>query len=417
MQERDPYRWIIFLFLFSTFTLQFSTYLSWNPFIPLANHLFGFTASQSASIVASVALGRMLFQIPGGIVVDIYSAKKLLIISMLILAASTSIVGLDSNYVIILIGQFLIGMSGVVICPLCIKLVIAAFPADERDFISGMLNSAAAVAVILTNSIIPFIIHNYGWNMAFYAMGFACLFIAILIGACLKIPQNAALFSTKGKHKKFQLSEFTSLIVQKRFLIVISVHAGAIYTTWGINSWLAMYLSSGAHISSQMAGQMMFLFGIFGCLSMALAGRFVKGGFRQRCFFLLGDLTLTIILALCIPFIHDPRILWIYISFLGIVNFAHFGPLNIFISNLIENKFFATALAISIFLWQIASIIQSLIIGKILDNIDASIAYFFVFFILSLGALFGSISLCIVLHKGRQLKKIYHSYRRRIILK
>lgn len=413
MQKRDPYRWIIFLFLFSTFTLQFSTYLSWNPFIPLASDLFNFTASQSASIVASVALGRMLFQIPGGIVVDIYSAKKLLIISMLILAISTTIVGLDSNYIIILIGQFCIGMSGVVICPLCIKLVIAAFPIDERDFISGMLNSAAAVAVILTNSIIPFIIHQYGWNMAFYAMGFACLFIAILICVGLKIPQNPMLFSPKVKHKKFQLSEFIALIKNKRFLIIISVHAGAIYTTWGINSWLAMYLSAGAQINSTTAGRMMFLFGIFGCLSMALAGRFVKGGFKSRCLFLLGDLGLTIVLALCIPLIKDPRILWIYISLLGIVNFAHFGPLNIFISNLIETKFFATALAISIFLWQIASIIQSLIIGKILDHVDATIAYFFVFFILSLGALIGCISLCIVLHKGRLVKKIYHSYIRR----
>ena len=407
--HHSPYRWIVLLFLFSAFTLQFSTYLSWNPFIPLAGNLFGFTASQSALIVAAVAFGRMMFQIPGGMVVDLFSAKRLLILSMVILSLCTALVGFGGSYAGILAGQLCIGMAGVVVMPLCIKVVIEYFPPEETDVVSGVLNSAASVAVILTNVLIPFAVVNWTWNSAFYLMGAGCAVIAVLIGFFLKLPADRA----KSGRKKMQLRQFADLIKDKRFLLAMAAHAGAIYTTWGINSWLAMYLSKSAGLDTETVSQMMLLFGVCGCISMACAGLLTRGSFKKRCVFLLGIFSITLTMLLILPLIKDELLLWGYVALLGIIAFAHFGPLNVFVSNLVEQRVFATAMAISIFTWQIASITQSLLIGRILDFITGDIAYHFIFMIIGLGSVSGCFAMIRALHYGRRIMRAYSSRRRK----
>lgn len=414
LESKNPYRWVVLLFLFSAFTLQFSTYLSWNPFIPLSKDLFGFSASQSAIIVSTVALGRMLFQIPGGIVVDMFSAKKLLVISMLILSISTTLVGLGGEYWIILLGQFCIGMSGVVVMPLCIKVVIEWFPVQESDLVSGILNSAASVAVILTNVLIPFVVVNWVWNIAFYILGAGCFIAALLILFCLKLHKKD---STKVKRHKLKLSTFVDLIKNKRFLTAMAAHAGAIYTTWGINSWLAMYLRNSANLSTETVSQMMFLFGLCGCISMSTAGIFTRGDFQKRCKFLFGIFFITLLLLIGLPWIKSEMMLWIYVAILGIIAFAHFGPLNIFVSNLVDSKVFATAIAISIFVWQIASISQSLLIGRILDTLSTNISYHIAFAIIGLGSVSSCIAILRVIFRKRNIHKVYNSHRRNAVQK
>ena len=411
MPKKNPYRWVVLIFLFTAFTLQFSTYLSWNPFIPLSKDLFGFTASQSAFIVASVAFGRMLFQIPGGIVVDMFSAKKLLITSLLILSVSTTIVGLADSYWVILFGQFLIGLSGVVVMPLCIKVVLDWFPAQECDLVSGVLNSAASVAVILTNVLIPFVVLNFTWNMSFYILGAGCFSVAILILCCLKLHKQEP--TAKKKHK-FKLATFTDLLKDRRFRVAMMAHAGAIYTTWGINSWLAMYLKN-IGLDTQIVSQMMFLFGLYGCISMASAGVFTRGNFQRRCRFLFCIFFITLLMLIILPFINSEFILWIYVGFLGIIAFAHFGPLNVFVANLVDTKVFATAIAISIFVWQIASITQSLLIGKILDNMTDDISYHLAFLIIALGSISSCMALLKVLFRKKVIYKSHHSHRRNAV--
>lgn len=401
--NKNPYRWIVFFFLFSSFALQFTTYLSWNPFIPLASNIFGFTASQSAMIIAMVSLGRMLFQIPGGVIVDIFSAKKLLIISLIILSLATAFVGLRNNYLMILIGQFCIGMAGVVVCPLCIKVIIDYFPIEEQNFISGLLNSAATIAVIITNTFIPIITYKTNWHIVFYLMSILCLVLAICIKFSLKLSTN----KQKMKTSIPNFAEIKSLILQKKFLITISVHAGGMYTTWGINSWISMYLSHQTDLEPTSISKLMFIFGLCGFFSMAFSGRFIPNGFSNRSKFLFINLFLIVIFCIGLPFIKNTTILCFYIAILGIINFAYFGPLNILISNLVNRKIFATTIAISIFFWQITSIIQSIFVGKIIDLLPASISYNIVFLIISFGAIISCISLSIIMHQPRKLKNLF----------
>lgn len=407
-KNSSPYRWIVLLFLFAAFTLQFSTYLSWNPFIPMAHDLFGFTASQSAMVVAAVACGRMMFQIPGGIVVDMFSAKRLLAVSMAVLAACTALVGVSGTYAGILAGQFCIGMAGVVVMPLCIKVVIEYFPPKETDIVSGVLNSAASVAVIVTNILVPFAAVNWQWNSAFYIMAAGCAIVGLLICTCLHLPAQQA-----AAHKKFELRQFTDLLKDKRFRLALAAHAGAIYTTWGINSWLAMYLSKSAGLDTPTVSQMMLVFGLCGCISMASAGLFTRGSFRKRCVFLFGIFITTLIMLLVLPLIKNEAVLWVYTAVLGIAAFAHFGPLNIFVSNLVESRVFATAMAVSIFIWQIASIMQSLLIGRILDFVPGDAAYHLMFAIIGMGSVSSCLAIGRALHQGRKIRHVYYSYVRR----
>ena len=368
----SSYRWLIFLFIYMSFTTQYIVYLSWNPFVPLAGNVFGFSMVQCSSIVAAVALGRLLFQLPGGMLVDSFSAKRLLVCSIFALGICISLGALGGGrFAVIAASQFAIGLTGVMVWPLCIKVIVEYFPNNEQDVICGLLNTGATIAVMVTNVYIPYAVSAWNWEMAFIGIGLLCAVNVLLVGLFMKehpqhssaVPETAA----KPQRRGISCTAIRELLQNRGFVLCLIIYAGALYTSWGVNTWVTTYLLHDVGLAAATASKMMLVFGIAGCIALPLAGIFTRGSFRGRYYFLLGDLFFLATLLVTMPLVRTEGLLWLWSVLLGIGTFSHMGPLNLVIADFIDKRILGTAMALSLFIWQITAMAQSLLIGKALD--------------------------------------------------
>lgn len=385
-----PYRWVVFCLAYLAFFVQYTIYLSWNPFIPMAASLFNLTMQQTGNIVAAVAVGRILLQIPGGIVVDRFPAKQVLLLSLLVLGICTVGAGLKGSYTALFISQFCIGASGVVVWPLCLKLVVDWFPGRQRDLVAGLLNTGTTMAVACINALIPFAISTLVWSSGFYILGAAAIITAVII---LVVMKPAAVIPEKTQAPpKFSLDHILTLLRRTTFWYGLLVYVGAVYTSWGLNTWLIAYLIHQAGIPAQTAGSMMFLFGLCGAAGMPFVGMLTKGDPQRRCLVIGVILAVLTMMLLGLPWIQNPAVLWGYVAVLGIATFSYMGPVNMLITNLTDMHLFGTAMAIIVCVWQLSSILQSLGIGYLLDHSQGGNPYHLIFWILSAGSLLGCVA-------------------------
>jgi len=387
---RSSYRWVVFLFIYMAFMTQYVVYLSWNPFVPLAANVFAFSMGQCSAIVAAVAFGRLLFQLPGGMLVDRFSAKRLLMFSLAALGCCV-LIGASGNgsFQTILLSQFLIGMMGVMVWPLCIKVIVEYFPSSEQDFVCGLLNTGATIAVMITNVYVPYAVKELHWEFAFIGIAFLCLVNMLVLGFFMKAkPQMENSVLGAGKIKKAPISRHAigQLLKNKGFILCLVSYAGALYTSWGVNTWVTTYLLHGAGLDAGTVSKMMLVFGLTGCISLPLTGIVTRGSKKGRYYFLLADLFCLGTLLVCLPFIHTEALLWFFVVLLGAAAFAHMGPLNLVAVDFIDRNVLGTAMALSIFVWQITAMMQSALIGRALDLVSGAGGYLWMFLILAAGA-------------------------------
>ena len=229
-----PYRWVIFTFVYFSFTTQYISYLSWNPFIALAQDLFGFQIIQCSAVVAAIAIGRIIAQIPGGIIADKFPPKLVLVSSLSILGFLTLLISFKASFTIMLVGQFLISVSGIVVWPLAIKIVVDYFPLNKRDFMSGLLNTSATIAVMGTNFFIPYLVFNYSWQTVFQVISILCfLNVIILLIFMKKNGDKSESTIVAPNKKKFNFNDVGLLLKNKGFLLTLAVFTGALYSAWG----------------------------------------------------------------------------------------------------------------------------------------------------------------------------------------
>lgn len=386
-----PYRWVVFSLAYLAFFVQYTIYLSWNPFIPMAQQLFSLSMQQTGNIVAAVAVGRILLQIPGGILVDRFPAKYVLAVSLILLSVCTVGAGMKGTYAALLISQFCIGASGVVVWPLCIKLVVDWFPGHRRDLIAGLLNTGTSFSVASINALIPYAVSTLNWSDGFYLLGAAAITIALAVVIVMKsAPADSGKVAASPK-PKVSLNNIVTLLKRTAFWQGLMVYVGAVYTSWGLNTWLITYLIQQDGVPAQTASSMMFLFGICGAVGMPFVGMITKGDPQKRCLVIAAILGLLTIMIIGLPWIQNPAILWIYVAVLGVAAFSYMGPVNMLITDLVDMHLFGTAMAVIVCVWQFSSMVQSLWVGYLLDH-ATGITYHVVFWILSAGSLLGCLA-------------------------
>ncbi|WP_312337679.1 MFS transporter [Anaerospora hongkongensis] len=407
--QYSSYRWMVLASVLLAFTTQYVVYLSWNPFIPVSKDLFGFTMTQAGSLVTATLIGRIILQIPGGIVADTYNPKWILVISLLFLGLSAVLMGLSSQYIFFFISRFFVGIFSVAVFPCCVKYLMAWFPKEQRATAMGILIMATSAGVTITNAVVPYFIKNHGWSSAFYVIGTASVMIAVFLAFMLKSqPSNAldgSIENSKTK-KTFNFNAFISdvkiLVKDKNLMLAMFVFGTSFWATWGATAWAMAYLSKGVGIPLVTAGAMMSVFGIAALVSEPIIG-FVSdklGGARKAVISIVS--VAFALLLFSFPFVRDEQLLWIYVVLLGVAAFGYKGPLNTLIPELTEKRLAGTATALSLFISLLLSTVQPIIIGKILDLVSSAISYKVAFGVLGAGALISFVLNALIVEKKGQ---------------
>ncbi len=167
------------LFFFYTF-IQLNLFNAIDVELMQAFHL---NAPELGQLSSMFFYANVLFLFPAGILLDRFSTKKILLMSVLLSSVGTLIFGLADNYIVAATGRFLVG-TGAAFCFLsCIKIASRWFPPTKMALVTGIIVTMAMLGGLVAQTPLAMLSHLVGWRSAVLmdaGLG-AFIFLAILL--------------------------------------------------------------------------------------------------------------------------------------------------------------------------------------------------------------------------------------------
>lgn len=130
-----------------------------------------FTDTQMGWVLASFALGYALFQVPGGMLVDRFGARKVLTGIMIIWSMFTALTGLARNYISMLSFRFIFGAGEAGAFPGISRAAYSWVPLEERGIFQGINFSGSRLGAAFALPLVAYLIETWGWRGVFYFFG------------------------------------------------------------------------------------------------------------------------------------------------------------------------------------------------------------------------------------------------------
>ena len=138
---------------------------------------FGIKASQLGQFSAFYFYAYILMQIPTGVLVDSWGARRLLIGGSLVAAAGTAMFGLTTSYGIASFGRAIVGASTAVGWVITLKLATHWFPKSRFAMLSGLGLMMGNIGALFAQVPLRLLVEHYGWRAV--AVGSAACVLAI----------------------------------------------------------------------------------------------------------------------------------------------------------------------------------------------------------------------------------------------
>lgn len=144
---------------------------------------FGITAAGIGLLSSVFYYSYMVMQIPAGLLVDHYGAKKILFIAVVITAAGMILFSIANTFSLAIVGRSLTGL-GSAFAFLC-SLYFAATWFEKRYFalMAGLTQLTVSIGSIIGGAPLAFMSDQLGWRQALFLVGIItfCLALGILL--------------------------------------------------------------------------------------------------------------------------------------------------------------------------------------------------------------------------------------------
>ena len=138
---------------------------------------FGIKASQLGQFSAFYFYAYIVMQIPTGVLVDSWGARRLLIGGSLAAAAGTLMFGLTTSYAVASIGRAIVGASTAVGWVVTLKLATHWFPKSRFAMLSGLGLMMGNIGALFAQVPLRLLVEHFGWRAV--AVGSAACILAI----------------------------------------------------------------------------------------------------------------------------------------------------------------------------------------------------------------------------------------------
>lgn len=146
---------------------------------------FQINASQLAVFTAVQVGVYASCQIPVGVLIDKFGARKVLIIGAIVMALGQVILGITGNYFVAIAARVLIGAGDATAFLSVLRLIPTWFPIKKAPFFAQITGALGQSGQFI--SAVPFLnlLHFAGWQIAFVSLGATGLLIALLASVVL----------------------------------------------------------------------------------------------------------------------------------------------------------------------------------------------------------------------------------------
>ena len=183
--------WLV-IFVASLFF--FYSFIQVNFFNALSTNLmvsFGLNAKQLGYLSAAFFLATILFLFPAGILLDRFSPKKIILITLSLYIVSTTIFALATNFYIAIISQFLTGIGDAFCFLSCFRIANNWFSNNKMALITGLIGTIGMTGGLIAQVPMYYLIKILDWREAVLVdAGFGVIILALIFFIVEDSPQK-----------------------------------------------------------------------------------------------------------------------------------------------------------------------------------------------------------------------------------
>ena len=183
-----------FVVLYMLFLLDFSARLGVTSVFPAMQKALGLTDSQIGVAGSAVLCGMTLFVLPLSFIADKTSKKKAITLMSGLWGVGCLLCGLVSNFFLILLGRFMVGMGNASYAPVSVSMLTSWTKKSRWGSVIGLYNSSMSVGLAAGTAVAGILAQSIGWRAPFIVMGVVTLLFMVLSMALPKTsakPENA----------------------------------------------------------------------------------------------------------------------------------------------------------------------------------------------------------------------------------
>jgi MFS family permease len=248
-------------------------------------------------------------QIPTGMLVDRFGARRVLIAATLLLGIGQTLFAIATDYPLGLGARALLGIGDAMTWVSVLRLVAAHFPARRYSFVVSLSSAFGAFGNVLSTVPLTALLHDAGWTMTFLLAGLATTAYAVFAArrlhdgpAATPHPHTPQTGGVRGQLQRSWQIPGTRLGFWLHF------SANAIPITLGM-LWGMPYLVQAQGVSASRAGDLLALLVIGSVLSAPVIGAVIARYPEYRMPIGVGYLAVVILVwtaTVCWPGNHAP---------------------------------------------------------------------------------------------------------------
>lgn len=233
----------------------------------------GITKAQAGSLISFYLLSILLFQIPGGYVIDRIDPRKIVVASALSVFAMSFAMSLAPRYDVLLALRTIAGIPVAFIFVPSAFLVSRAFDKTPGRAV-GMFLSSPPAGVALGNLLSPVLATSFGWPAVYVAFNIPLL-------ALLPLFARHSSGLPSRTHESFTLADYITAFRNKE-LWKVGLAFGCSYAAYIFySSWSPTYLENSGLIAVALIGMLSAAIPAAGIISRPLGGHLAETVFSR----------------------------------------------------------------------------------------------------------------------------------------
>ena len=357
---RPSYRWIILSLTWLALLICFVDRLAWGNVALDAGRALQMQMTALGAFVTAFYVGYVFSNAAFGFLTDWIGPRIMLGGGLLALGTLTFAFGFTTSFVMGACIQVLMGLASGVDYSAGVKLNTAWFAKSQRGSAFGIYMTATSLAVVTTNSTVPFAAERWTWRGAYEILGAATVVAGIV---CLVLIRNTP---PDGRAATEQRTPDFSLLLKKPDLILVAIAGfGAMWGTWGFTFWANALMVKGRGLTGAQAASIMVLFGVGAVVAKPIIGVLSDwfGGRRK--------IPVVICLGCFAPALlgfgwsGTAEAFRTMAPVLGVFAFVYSPLMGAIVAELAGESLAASATGLTNALWQIGSVIVPVAVGAL----------------------------------------------------
>lgn len=255
-KKLERIRWTMWAFLILLHLVTTFHRVSFNVVADLLTAEFSLTGVGLGNLAAAYTYMYVLMQIPGGLMVDRLGPRRIALITGLLMAAGSILIGTAPAAEVVFLGRLLIGLGGSVVLINIFKFQASWFRPTEFATLSGFALLFSGSGALLGATPLAFSVGLIGWRASFIFMGLVTIFVALLCWHFVRnhpgekgLPENLISKSNADeKASEFLNFKAAAAVLSNRrlwapFMINFGIFGGFIVFsgTWGVSYLVHSY--------------------------------------------------------------------------------------------------------------------------------------------------------------------------------